>query len=540
MPMRTRTICHALCLLLFLSLLTACQSNPYKALNAQAKREYRIPIRPCSEEGNPCWNVFAKKFIYAPAFSFPEAEGASGYRFTLTPDTGDPVSFRSAGPAASLAAGWDKIPCGNVKLTVDAVGRDGEVLGQIAERKFVKDFPFEGPYPGPASDYRDAALKCLLYIHTLPEIQNWTKGPLPDMQYRHNTYPCKIIGATIRVECLVASLMPARKENALAIARNAAQFLIDQSRSPEEPLAYFPPTYYSDLLASGKSWNQGKTMTLEAVNAGHAFLDLHDLTGEGAWLDRAVEIGRTYVRLQRPDGSLPIKVDFATGEPVNGVSAMLQPLLRYFVRLEGYGFDEFAPAREKGERWMDEVAMKTFDMTGQFEDVNVNGLKPYQNLTNCTAAPYASYLLTKPSPDAKDRTNALDLIRMSEDQFVHWAYPERTEDGIWKRYAPCVHEQYSYEMPVDASACNMANAWLDWYSLTGDLLSLAKAKALIDQTTRMQSPESGKIATCWEWRDAAADRRRSFWANCSLRSVMLLLRADAMKDDLKKLESSSD
>ena len=71
--MRTRTICHALCLLLFLSLLTACQSNTYEALNAQAKKEYRIPIRPCSEEGNPCWNVFAKKFIYAPAFSFPEA-----------------------------------------------------------------------------------------------------------------------------------------------------------------------------------------------------------------------------------------------------------------------------------------------------------------------------------------------------------------------------------------------------------------------------------------------------------------------------------
>ena len=94
-------------------------------------------------------------------------------------------------------------------------------------------------------------------------------------------------------------------------------------------------------------------------------------------------------------------------------------------------------------------------------------------------------------------------------------------------------------MPVNASACNVANAWLDWYSLTGDLLSLAKAKALIDQTTRMQNPESGRIATCWEWRDAAADRRRSFWANCSLRSVMLLLRADAMKDDLKKLERSS-
>ena len=257
---------------------------------------------------------------------------------------------------------------------------------------------------------------------------------------------------------------------------------------------------------------------------------MYDATGEQEYLDRAAGIGRTYVGLQHPDGSLPIKVDFLTGEPVNEVCAMLHPLLRYFRRLESYGLVEFAPAREKGERWMDEVAIERFDMTGQFEDVNVKGLEPYQNLTNCTAAPYASYLLKKPDMSPKDLQNAIDLIRLSEDQFVHWAYYDVTQDGFPKKNAPCVHEQYHYEMPVDNSSCNVANAWLDLYEATGDKLAFAKAKALIDNITIQQNAVNGKIPTTFEWREAGKDRNRTFWINCSFSSVSTLLRMASLSD----------
>ena len=307
------------------------------------------------------------------------------------------------------------------------------------------------------------------------------------------------------------------------------------SRPEGAPLAYFPPTYYLDKQASKYEWNQGKTMTLEAASAGQAFLDLYDVTGEKEYFDRAVEIGRTYVRLQREDGSLPIKVDFISGEPVNSVSAMLHPLLRYFTRLEGYGMDEFSAPRIKGEKWMDEVAVERFDMTGQFEDVNVKGLEPYQNLTNCTAAPYASYLLTKPSVSDRDRAEARDLVRLSEDQFVHWAYHDLTQDGFPKKNAPCVHEQYKYEMPVDNSACNVANAWLDIYEDSGDLLCLAKAKALIDNITIQQNAVNGQIPTTWEWRETGKDRKRTYWVNCTFSSVSILMRFAAMQDDIDKL-----
>lgn len=518
---------------LVLTLITLCCScsSGYKALNRQAAKEYLEPLRT-----DVPWNAFAKKFMYAPAFNFQTVDGAASYLFTLTPEQGGALSFKASSPQAALSPVWDKLAPGNITLTVDALDAKGNALSRVGERKFLKDFPFQGPYAGPACDYTEAAIKGALYIHCMPEIQNWRTSELPDMAYPHNTYPCKIIGATIRNECLIARMLPERRENALEVARSAARFLVKMSRPEGDPLEFFPPTYYLDKEASKRDWNKGKTMTLEAASAGQAYLDLYDVTGEKEWLELAVKIGRTYVKLQDADGSLPIKVDFVTGEPVNEVRAMLHPLLRYFKRLEGYGYGEFAGPRAKGEQWMDKVAVKTFDMTGQFEDVNVKGLQPYQNLTNCTAAPYATYLLTKGNPSAEDLRNAADLIRLSEDQFAHWAYHEKTADGFYKRLAPCVHEQYHYEMPVDNSACNVANAWLDWYLATGDKLALAKAKAMIDNITRMQNPVNGKIPTTWEWRDASKDRNRTYWVNCSLSSIQILLRAAEMKDDFDKLQ----
>ena len=512
----------------FVLLVIACScADEYEKLNRQAAKEYLIPVRPASEGRNPCWNKFAKKFMYAPAFDVPDPSDAVSFRFTVSNDTGS-WSFTDSRPDASLAPVWNSIPPGPVTLCVEARLICDE-YDTVYTRNFIKDFPFEGPYPEAVRDYREAAIKGALYVHLMPEVQHWIGSDVPDMAYSHNTYPCKIIGATIRNECLIARELPERRENALAVARSAAAFLIRMSRPAGAPLAYFPPTYYLDREASKREWNQGKTMTLEAAAAGQAFLDLYDATGEQEYFDRAVGIGRTYLSLQGEDGSLPIKVDFITGEPVNEVRAMLHPLLRYFRRLEGYGLSEFAPAREKGERWMDEVAVERFDMTGQFEDVNVKGLEPYQNLTNCTAAPYASYLLKKPDMSERDLKNAIDLIRLSEDQFVHWAYHDLTADGFPRKNAPCVHEQYHYEMPVDNSSCNVANALLDLYEITGDKLAYAKAKALIDNITIQQNAVNGKIPTTFEWREAGKDRNRTFWINCSFGSESILLRFAGMQ-----------
>ena len=493
-------------------------------LTEQAAAEYLTPVHAGNAE-RPFWNGFAKKFIYAPSFDFATVEGATEYLYTATADDGAVWSFKAKSPQQPLSPIWNAIPDGtNITLTVEALAADGSVISKAGERTFWRDYGFNPPYNGAVRSYREAAILGLLYVHKMPQVQSFATSSEPDMSYKHYTYPCKIIGAVIKTEVLLAQLLPHYKENAIAIARGAAQFLIDKSRKADEPLAFFPPTYYKDLIHSKDSWNQGKTMALEAATAGEAFLDLYNATGDELYLNHALGIANTYLRLQCEDGSWHIKYDFTTGEPVSNGKAMLHPLLRYFLRLEKeYGQTAYTDARIAGEKWMSEHILNRFDMTGQFEDVTVVGLQPYENLTNCTAAPYATYLLSR-NASAEEIATAYELVRFSEDQFVYWDMP-LGKDGYKKDSTPCVFEQYKYAMPVDNSSCNVANAMLSLYELTGDELMKEKAKALIDNITVTQCVNTGKILTTWRVRH---NTKPSFWINCSYSSVCTLLRMEEL------------
>ena len=498
--------------------------NEDERLNRQALEEYNIPVRPGYEGKNPYWNEFAEKFLYAPAFDFKPVVGTEYYLYTVTPKNNvdrKPWTMRAHAPNLSLAPIWEDIEVGNVKLKVEAMKGD-EVVATVGEREFYRDAPFKAPYHEAVRDYRDAALLALIYVHRIPAVQSWKSSTLPDMSYDLNTYPCKIISATISLEVLLAKLCPQLKQEALLIAENAAQFLIDQSRVEGEPLAYFPPTYYGDYVTSGASRNKGKTMMMEALCAANAFMDLYEVTGKQEYYDRAINITNTYQRLQAEDGSFPIKVDFTTGEPVNDVKALLHPMFEWLLRLEQqYRVTTYSDMFARAQMWMREHTLSSFDMTGQFEDCDVRGLKPYENLTNCTAAPYAAFLLNKEQTTPEELQDAIDLVRLSEDQFVYWdSSYERY--GIPVNHTPCVVEQYKYRMPVDHSACNVANAWLSLYLETGDKLAYAKAKALIDNITIMQNANTGKIPTFWRnFQYSGSD-----WLNCTLLSVQTLLRMD--------------
>lgn len=533
---------------------TSCGGSDSEKLHEQIMQEYLEPIRPGYEGRNPFWNAFATKFIYAPAFDFAPVDGAVEYAFTiidlgramtespryrkdaLTEDpeprwilapgqpTGHSWRFVADTPQAPLTPVWNEIPTGRMRLRVEGLDATGKVVGLAGEREFLRDFPFTPPYPGPVRPYREAAIMAAMYIHELPAIQHWITSDHPDMTYRHNTYACKIIGATIQLEVLISKLLPRHRDEALAIARNAARFLMEQSQPANAPLAFFPPTYYSDLISSSREENRGKTMTMEACAVGNALLDLYDVTREKIYFDHAYAIAQTYAKLQAEDGSYPIKVDFRTGEPVNNGKAMLTVLMEYFRRLEqDYGITDFRPRLTLAEKWMNEVALASFDMTGQFEDMTVLNQQPYQNLTNCASAPYASWLLRKPGRTDRELQDAVDLIRFSEDQFVCWDVLPN-DDGIKTICTPCVYEQYGYRVPVDNSSCVVANALLDLYEATGDPVAKAKAKALIDNLTIVQNALDGLIPTSLDVRGGAKNKIRGFWTNCTYASIVTLLR----------------
>ncbi|MCQ2142706.1 MAG: hypothetical protein MJY56_01420 [Bacteroidales bacterium] len=164
--------------------LSACTSDPFKKLNAQADEEYLVPIRPGYEGRNPYWNIYAPKFTYAPAFGFETVDGAVKYRFSIFDrrNADNRWSFVADSPNASLAPVWNDIYPADVHLSVEALDKDGNVLAIAGERDFLRDFPFHGPYPGNTRPYREAAMRAALYTHRMPAVQSWkTCSTEPDL-----------------------------------------------------------------------------------------------------------------------------------------------------------------------------------------------------------------------------------------------------------------------------------------------------------------------------------------------------------------------
>jgi len=495
-------------------------SNYFDSLNAQAAKEYLEPIRPASQGRNPCWNGFAQKFIYAPAFDFAPVEGAVKYHFVIN-DVRAPQTvweFTCERPDADLSPVWNEIYPADVQLKVEALDSEGKVVGIAGERTFLRDFPFHGPYNPKVRPYREAALRAALYTHRMSAVQSWKTSPLPDLSYQLNSYPNKIIGATLKNEAFIAENIPALREEALQIARSAAAFLLEQRRPQGHPLEFFPPTFYGTKASSGWADNAGTTMVMDATMAAHGLLDLYRVTSDTLYFNAVLKIMDTYVKLQAEDGSFPVKVNYETGVPINGSKAMLHPILEVIQRLEyENGVNKYAEMKAKCRQWMKNVPLNTFDITGQFEDTYHNGTGAYQNLTNCTAATYASVLLKEKEVSEEDMRDALELTRMSEDQFVHWDALVDDVTGVREIHTPCVFEQYWCYKPVDASGGNMINAWLDWYDRTGDRLALEKARAMADHLTQIQDDYNGMIKSIEE-------PVEFFWINCNYHSIKVLMR----------------
>ena len=149
-----------------LMMLAGCGGSVYDRLNKQAESEYLQPVRPASEGRNPCWNKFAKKFMYAPAFEVPSVPGADKYRFTVKGSAGN-WTFIADRPDADLSPVWNQIPPSNVELIVEAL--TGKEADTVYTRSFLRDFPFDGPYNGPVRSYKEAAIRAALYNHLMPQ-----------------------------------------------------------------------------------------------------------------------------------------------------------------------------------------------------------------------------------------------------------------------------------------------------------------------------------------------------------------------------------
>jgi len=508
----------------------------YEALNAQAKQEYLQSVHPGIKGEVPFWNRYSFKFIYAPAFDFEDIEGASSYIYSVIADK-DSLSFTADNPREDLSAIWNDIPIGKASLRVQGVDKEGNAVGEVQKREFERDNPFCGPYDPAPRDYEEAAVRAAEFIHNSSVAQGWLKDTVPDMSYMLNCYPNKIWGGTIRIECFLAKHKPEYREEALKVAHAAADALISHAQSADGALPFFPPTYF---WREGEQliWyiqrvidrNRDYTMFVDAVMAAGALLDLYDTTKEKKYFEFACNIADSYRKMQAEDGSWPVKVNWHTGESITPARCMPTTILQLAQRLrDQYGVKGYEQMISTTEDWLWENTIANFNFNGQFEDVTVSDKAMYQNLTNTIAVDCVEYFLGKPKPTQKELDACIEMTRFAEDQFTRWHSDiKNNADAIATGdfTTPYVFEQYSFQCPIDASTVGVATAWMLIYESTGDMLALAKAKALVDSIVKVQDPECGCIPTTL-YQSADVDISEH-WVNCTFISIDALMHLDRL------------
>jgi len=479
-----------------------------------------LPIRPGIPGKQPFWNEKAKMFKHAPSFQSdntswvlpnPKCYSYSAFSFT----DNKYYTFTGNTPYESLTPIWDQLPNGEVYLKVEAVSMEEKSLLLAGSRLFHKATVFCPPYPEAKYSYEEAFLKGLRFMYNQNHIKNWYKTGKPDHDlHKLYCYSALEVGSVVNAMLLYHKKFP-QNDTSLTIAGKAANYLLAHAEPSGAPLEYFPQVYEGENLTAGKF---GKEIIMtEPAATGRIFLTLYESTGKKEYFNAALRIAQTYVRTQLSSGTWYIRIIKATGNPASEVPCIPISIVNFLTLLvEKYNRTDFQTTIDQAISWIWENPKKTFNWTGQFEDVAA--VKPYQNLTHYEAAWFAQYLLKNMDKDTTYLAHAKELIRFCEDQFVVWEKP-----GIYDNWGhasdgwlmPAVLEQYSCYVPIDASAAQMIETFYLAYEKTGDAIYFEKAMALANSIVNVQQ-ENGKIPTFW------APGFDEFWNNCMVSSLTML------------------
>ncbi len=492
--------------------------------------DMKTPVRPPEANGGAFWNGHAEWFMYPPEFDFKPVKGAVKYRFRFVLDGHEELAWETVRPTDCIAPVWEKIPeCGFVTVFAFGLDASGAVCGLAGERTFFKTARYKpGMYPKAPRSYAQAAAMTFDYLFDFPNVKHFLKTGKPDPAYKLNCYPSKMHASLIRAMVACAKRNPARAADAIKVARAAADFLLAGAEPADAPLAHFTQTYAGRDLTSGAF--AGQHMLLYPMTAASAFLKLYDVTQEKKYLDGALAIAETYLKLQGEDGTWYLKAYAKDGKPVAKNRMFPIDMCSFFEGLYDRTKDaRYRAAADRAFAYVEKGPLSDWNWEGQFEDVNPTD--KYVNLTKHPACSTAMYLLKRFPGDAKRVAQARELLRWSEDQFVAWE-PACRKDGTGFRmtgkrpghfngggwdwgYAqwlyPSVMEQYYCYVPIDASAAKMIRTYLALYKATGSQLDLAKARTLGDSACRIQT-DKGRIATFWHGGDLLAPERD--WYNC--------------------------
>ncbi|MCQ2143675.1 MAG: hypothetical protein MJY56_06375 [Bacteroidales bacterium] len=387
-----------------------------------------------------------------------------------------------------------------------------------------------GTYPPAARPYREAALMAYDYMMGIPDMTCLLETGKPYNLYQHNAYVSKTHAAHIESMIALSEEVPELREKALALAKASAEYLLSELEPADAPLAFWPPTYIREPLAYDPETDgpdnkfamignepeaavkyRGEVMLLYPANVGIAFAEYYKATGDGRFLDAAVAIAGTYLKVRHEDNCWPLKLELATGKEIEGNTLVPTRILLLFKALADITGDrKWRKLENETFGWLAAHPLKDWNWDGQFEDISPE--EAYRNPTKHNAIDVMLYLMERFPNNPKWMATCKDIMDFCEKRFVMWETPENHPD--WP--APAVLEQYSCFTPIDASAAKMISAYLAMYKRFGNETDLMKARTLADSITRVQK-ESGRIPTFWEGtsdNSGVVSDQRYDWLNC--------------------------
>jgi len=506
--------------------------------------EYDRTVRRGGEDGRPYWNRHAIMFMYPPAFEFKKVEQAVKYRFDVLDDRHVLHSFTADSSEADLRPVWPELPAGYVTVRVTGVGKDGRDLALAGERTFWRKAPFlKGTYPKAQYGYAECARMIYACLYKSEASQYVLKNGKM-IEALESRYPTKQMSALVQGMIRYAMVCPERRDEALAMAHKAADFLYSLREPAGSKYPGFTPTYHPVKAASQYEWPRRRvSMNVYPASAASAFAALYEETHEEKYLTAAKDIADTYLAFQAEDGTWPLQVDLDKG-PVGSNKLVPISVMSMFERM--FRLTKDAKYRAAGDRafaTIEKTRITSWNWEGQFEDVQPSSA--YRNLTKHDACATAIYLADR-YPDDKERLAlARELLRFAEDQFVNWERPyapgrapvkEQYNGGLYNHFwdqdlwiCPSVLEQYGCFTPIDSSAAKLINTYLALYRAEGNPTDLAKARALGDTATRCTLPD-GHEATWW----TEGKLRGDTWPNCMFGTAAALLNLAKYEDNERK------
>ncbi|MBO7157921.1 MAG: hypothetical protein J6W31_04895 [Clostridia bacterium] len=454
------------------------------------------------------------------------------YLYTATDCEGKTHSFEADSPTADLSPIWREIPTGLVTLKVEAANKRTGELYTAGVRTFYKASPFPGraAYGGRARSYRECALLAFRYVFSDKTNQYWLTHGTPDPEYYHNVYPSKTIESIVKAMLAYAELEPVHAEEAVQLAKNAADYLLSITYGDGSLLKGLPPTYsflglnktIVDANAPAAYGRRDTVMTIYPAMVGSTLLKLEKATGEEKYFLAAKDIAAYYKANVLPNGSWYLLVNEKTGKPEGSNCCLNFSLLSFFHAFHRRTGEEcWRTLEENYYRYLVKNCLEQYNWEGQFEDIALSG--NYANLTHLTADSMIGYITENLSNDPDMLAEAEELMRYVEDQFVVWGkhapwLPHLSEESHY----PAGLEQYAWYVPIDGSTVAIMRAFLDLYAVKRDPLLLEKALTLGDAITRMQNPETGVIPTHWMQKDCTYNLT-NFWINCHTGSAFQML-----------------